>query len=193
MQKDYVPSLYMKGRLCCALECPVKLIFTFNWFISPFVIHLLYPRPTKLVGGILDLPCPSVCLSLCLSLCLSPCLSVCSSICRRHYFRSLTRVCLGISISNFICMLFVAMARHLLIFSDVAFKMAARRPYWIFRFPDSNFSLALNIKSKPHWHITCVYGKKPKDFQLCHFQNGPWQPYWIFRYLDSVFGMVSGA
>ena len=69
-------------------------------------------------------------------------------------------------------MLFVATARSLLIFRDVTFKMAAWRPYWIFRFPDSNFSLALNIKSKLHWHITCVYGKKPIDFQHCHFQNG---------------------
>ena len=64
------------------------------------------------------------------------------------------------------------MAWSLLIFSDVTFKMAARRPYWISRFPDSNFSLALNIKSKLHWHITCVFGKKPIDFQQCHFQNG---------------------
>ena len=31
---------------------------------------------------------------------------------------------------------------------DVTFKIAAWRPYWIFQFPDSNFSLALNIKSK---------------------------------------------
>ena len=50
--------------------------------------------------------------------------------------------------------------------------MAAWRPSWIFRFPDSNFSLALNIKSKLKCHITCVYGKEPIDFQQCHFQNG---------------------
>ena len=99
-------------------------------------------------------------------------LSVCPSICTRHGFRSITEVCFGISIPNFICMLFVAMAINLLIFSDVTFKMAAWWPYWIFRFPDSNFSLPLNIKSKLHWHITCVYGEKSIDFQHCHLQNG---------------------
>ena len=59
-----------------------------------------------------------------------------------------TQVCFGISIWNFICMLLVAMGRSLLIFSNVTFKMTALQPSWIFRFPDSNFCLALNIKSK---------------------------------------------
>ena len=99
-------------------------------------------------------------------------LSVCPSVCRRHGFQSITQHCFGISISNFMCMLFVSMGRSLLIFSDVTFKMSAWRPYWIFWFPESNFSLALNIMFKLHWHITCVYGKKPIDFQQCHFQNG---------------------
>ena len=76
----------------------------------------------------------------------------------------------------------LAMGRSLLIFSDVTFKMAAWQPYCIFRFPDINISLALHIKSKLHWHITCVYGKRPIDFQQCHFQNRRVQPYWIFRY-----------
>ena len=77
--------------------------------------YLLYPGPTKLEGGggILDSPCPSV----------RP------SVCRRHGFRSISQVCLGISISNFICMLMVAIGRSLLVFSDVAFKIAAWRPY----------------------------------------------------------------
>ena len=46
---------------------------------------LLYLRPTKLEGGILDSPCPSV----------RP------SVCRRHGFRSISQVCFGISVSNF--------------------------------------------------------------------------------------------
>ena len=100
------------------------------------------PRPTKLEGGILD----------------SPCLSVCPSVCRRHGFRSISQVCFGISISNFICMLMVAIGRSLLIFSNVTFKMAAWRPYWIFWFPDSNFTLALNINFKLQRHNTYVYG-----------------------------------
>ena len=97
-------------------------------------------------GGILESPCPSV----------RP--SVRPSVCRRHGFRSISKVCFGISISNFICMLMVAIGRSLLIFSDVTFKMAAWRPYWIFWFPDSNFTLALNINFKLQRHNTYVYG-----------------------------------
>ena len=93
-------------------------------------------------GGILDSPCPSV----------RP------SVCRRHGFRSITQVCFGISISNFICMLMVVIGRSIMIFSDVTFKMADWWPYWIFWFPDSNFTLALNINSKLQWHNTYVYG-----------------------------------
>ena len=89
--------------------------------------------------------------------CLSVCPSVRLSVCRRHGFRSISQVCFGISISNFICMLMVAIGRSLLIFSDVAFKMAAWRPYWIFWFPDSNFTLALNVNFKLKWHNTYVY------------------------------------
>ena len=85
-------------------------------------------------------------------------LSVCPSVCRRHGFRSISQVCFRISISNFICMWMVAIGRSLLIFSDVTFKMAAWRPYWIFWFPDSNFSLALNINFKLQRHNTYVYG-----------------------------------
>ena len=85
-------------------------------------------------------------------------LSVRPSVCRRHGFRSISQVCFGISISNFICMLLVVIGRSLLIFSDVTFKMAAWRPYWIFWFPHSNFTLALNINSKLQRHNTYGYG-----------------------------------
>ena len=89
---------------------------------------------------------------------LSVCPSVRPSVCRRHGFRSISQVCFGISISNFICMLMVAIGRSLLIFSDVTFKMATWRPYWIFWFLDSNFTLALNINCKLKWHNTHIYG-----------------------------------
>ena len=56
-------------------------------------------------------------------------LSVCPSVCRRHGFWSISLVCFRISISNFKCLLMVAISRSLLIFSDVTFKMAAWRPY----------------------------------------------------------------
>ena len=90
--------------------------------------------------------------------CPSVSLSVHPSVCRWHGFQSISQVCFRISISNFICMLMVAIGRSLLIFSDVTFKMAAWRPYWIFWFLDSNFSLALNINFKLQWHNTYAYG-----------------------------------
>ena len=61
-------------------------------------------------------------------------LSVRPFVCRRHGFRSISQVCFGISISNFICMLMMAIGRSLLIFSNVTFRMVAWRPYWIFWF-----------------------------------------------------------
>ena len=74
-------------------------------------ICYLYPRPTKLEGGggggggvyWIHLVRPSV----------RP------SVCRRHGFRSISQVSFGISISNFIRMLMVAIGRSLLIFSDI--------------------------------------------------------------------------
>ena len=106
------------------------------------ILHIFTPAQRSWRGGILDSPCPSV----------RP------SVCRRHGFRSISQVCFEISISNFICMLMVAIGRSLLIFNDVTFKMAAWRPYWIFWFPDSNFTLALNINFKLQQHNTYVYG-----------------------------------
>ena len=95
------------------------LTFHFNYTITYAV---LYPRPTKKEEGVywIHLVRPSV----------SP--SVRPSVCRRHGFRSISQVCFGISISNFICMLMAAIGRSLLIFSKVTFKMAAWRQYWIF-------------------------------------------------------------
>ena len=42
-----------------------------------------------------------------------------------HGFGSVTQVCFGISVSNFMCMSFVAVGRSLTIVSYVTFKMAA--------------------------------------------------------------------
>ena len=79
-----------------------------------------------------------------------------SGLCRWHGFQSISQVCFGISILNFICMLELVIGSSLLIFSGVNFKMAAWWPYWIFWFPDSSFSLALNISSKLKWHNTYI-------------------------------------
>ena len=122
------------------------LYFCLPYFMSQIVLHFYTPAQRKWRGGILDSPCPSVRLS------------VCPSVCRRHGFRSISQVTFGISISNFICILMVAIGRSLLIFSDVIFKMAAWWPYWIFWFRDSNFTLALNINYKLQRHNTYVYG-----------------------------------
>ena len=94
-----------------------------------------------------------------------------SGLCRWHGFRSVSQVCFGISITNFIYMLMVVIGRSLLIFSDITCKIAAWWPYWIFWFLDSNFSLVLNINSKLKWHNTYEY-QALIDFQWPHFLNG---------------------
>ena len=114
-------------------------------YMNEWTESSLYPRPTKLEGGYTGF-----------TLSVRP--SVRPSICKQHGFRSISQVCFGISISNFICMFMVVIGRSLLIFSDVTFKMAAWQPYWIFWFPDSNFNMALNINSKFQRHNTYVYG-----------------------------------
>ena len=81
-----------------------------------------------------------------------------SGLCRWHGFRSITRVCFGILVSNFMRTSFVTVGRNLLIFSDVTFKMAFWWPYWDFLLPGLKFSLALNIKCKLEQHLTDLYG-----------------------------------
>ena len=108
---------------------------------------------------------------------LSVCPSVRPSVCRRHGFRSISQVCFGISISNFICMLMVAIGRSLLIFSDVTFRMAAWRPYWIFWFPDSNFTSALNITSNFSGTILMYMGRSLLIFSNVIFKMAAWRPY----------------
>ena len=51
-----------------------------------------------------------------------------------HGFGSVTQVCFGISVSNFMCISFVAVGRSLTIVSYVAFKMAA---LWFWTMPPS--------------------------------------------------------
>ena len=107
--------------------------------------YLYTPSQRSWWGDILESPCPSVCLS------------VCPSVCRRHGFRSVTQVCFGISIWNFICMLLVAMGRSLFIFSNVSFKMAAWQPSWVFRFLDSNlFGFEYQVQTSVA-HYQCVW------------------------------------
>ena len=111
----------------------------------------------------------------------SPCPSVCLSICRRHGFQSVSQVCIRISISNLIFMLIVVIGRSLLIFGDVTFNMAAWRP---------EFSFEYQFQTSEH---SIEYGKKPIEFQWCHFQNDPLAVILDFLVLHSVVDTVSGA
>ena len=54
-------------------------------------------------------------------------------------FGSVSQVCFGISVSNFMCMSFVAVGRSLMIVSYVAFKMAA---FWIWTMFNCNPPIA---------------------------------------------------
>ena len=76
-----------------------------------------------------------------LYVCLSVRPSACLSVCMWDDFQSINRVDLGTPISNFICMLFVAMDRSLLIFNDVTSKMAAWRSYCFYSFRTLTFVL----------------------------------------------------
>ena len=67
-----------------------------------------------------------------------------------------TLVSLWISTPNLSGTILMYMCRSPLIFSNVNFKMAARQPYCNYWFPDSNFSLALNINCKLKWHNTYI-------------------------------------
>ena len=60
--------------------------------------------------------------------------SFCLSVCRRQGFQSVSAVYFEISISNFRCILIVAIGRSRLIFRDVTCKIAALWPYWFFVF-----------------------------------------------------------
>ena len=152
LYRIHVPSLPLKYSVVYWLlqgriyHFPILYSLQFwLWVIPRYWVPLFIPPPNEVGGGYTGFT-------------LSVCPSVRLSVCRRHGFRSISQVCFGISISNFICILMVAIGRSLLIFSDVAFKMAAWRPYCIFWFPDSNFSLALNINFKLQGHNTYVYG-----------------------------------
>ena len=107
---------------------------------------------------------------------------VISGLCRWRAFWNVTQACFGISISNFMCMLFVSLGRSLLIFRDVPFKMSAWWPYWLFQFPGSNFCLALNIMVNQNFSSTlqvCME-RSLLVFRYVTFKMAAWWPYWIF-------------
>ena len=106
-------------------------------------------------------------------------------------FQTLTLVWLWISTPNLSGTILMYMCRSLLIFSNVNFKMAARQPYWNFWFPDSNFSLALNINCKLKWHNNYIdMGRSLLIFSDVTFKMAAWRPYWIFWFPDSNFTLA---
>ena len=62
-----------------------------------------------------------------------------SGLCRWHGLGSVTQVCFEISVSNFMCMSFVAVGKSLMIFSYIAFKMAA---LWFWAMFNCNSTIA---------------------------------------------------
>ena len=147
---------------------PIK--YEVVWVCCCLVLTILYiviPPPNEVGGGVywIHLVRPSVCPS------------VRPSVCRRHGFRSISQVCFGISISNFICMLMVAIGRSLLIFSDVTFKMAAWRPYWIFLVSGLTL-LWLWISTLNFGGTILMYmGRSLLIFSKVIFKMATWQPY----------------
>ena len=113
-----------------------------------------------------------------------------SGLCRWQGFRDVSQVSFGISISNFICILTVVIGKSLLIFSEVTFKMAAWWPYWIFLFPASKFSLALNINSKLSGTKLMYMCRSLLIFSNVNFKMAARQPYWNFWFPDSNFSLA---
>ena len=175
-------NLLSGGIWCaCIRDLTVLCLFSFNrmlpwlrplWCNLPEAAcantdDLLYPRPTKLEWRVywIHLVRPSVCPS------------VRPSVCRRHGFRSVSQVCFGISISNFICMLMVVIGRSLSIFSDVTFKIAAWQPYWIFCV--RTLTLVWLWISTPNFSGTVLMdmGRRLLIFSGVNFKMAAWQPY----------------
>ena len=116
--------------------------------------------------------------------------SVRPPVCRRHGFQSITQDYFGISISNSICMLFVAMGQSLLIFRDVTFKMTAWRPYWIFQFRDTDFSwLGISSPNFSSILLVCIE-RRLLIFSYVTFKMAAWWPYWIFQFTDFNFSLA---
>ena len=155
------------------------LSVVWNWYHFVAIAILHKPRPTDSadINTRLQLSDTSSIPPMHGGFLLSPCLSVCPSVCRRHGFRSISQVCFGISISNFICMLMVAIGRSLLIFSDVTFKMAAWLPYWIFWFPDSTLLWLWISTSNFSGTILMYMGRSLLIFSNVIFKMAAWRPY----------------
>ena len=116
-----------------------------------------------------------------------------------HGFGSITKVCFGISVSNFMCMSFAAVGRSLTIVSYVTFKMAA---LWFWTMFNCNPSIA---HCHPllwgggilvdHWSSIFFQGH-PSNFKVTRDKKSPiftWierfqtvTPVWIHRWIEMM-------
>ena len=98
---------------------------------------------------------------------------------------TLTLVWLWISSPNINSQLLVYMARSLLIFSNVTFKMATGWPYWIFQFPDSNFRLGFEYQvqtSVAHYTLFVYMQRSLLIFRDVTFKMAARWPCLIFQF-----------
>ena len=126
------------------------------------------------------------------------------SVSRRHGFGSITHIFFGISVSNFMCMSFVAVGRSLMIVSYVDFKMAA---LWVWTMFNCNPPFA---HCHPllwgggilvdHWSTISSFPWLLYRIQLlCSMQLAPISKssvVWFFPYiplLSNQFSMIHGS
>ena len=107
---------------------------------------------------------------------------------RRHGFQSISQVCFGISVSNFMCML--------LVYWFSAMSLSKWLPGSHIGFLGfQTLTLIWLWISTPNFSGTILMymGMNLLIFSYVIFKMAVWQPYLLFRFLDSVGGMVSGA
>ena len=92
-----------------------------------------------------------------------------SALCMRQGFRNVSRVSIGIPVSNFMCMSIVAFECCLLMFSDVTLNLATWRPYYLFGF--SGLLLYFGFG----YQLLSI-------FSDATFKMAAWQPHWIFSF-----------
>ena len=108
-----------------------------------------------------------------------------SGLCRRHGFGSVTQVCFGISVSNFMCMYFVAVGRSLTIFSYVAFKMDA---LWFWEMFNCNPPIAPCYHLLwgggilvDHWSTTSSMHLCPKHVSPTYSLSSAWFDHTLYK------------
>ena len=111
-------------------------------------------------------------------------------------FRTLTLVCLWIPTPNFSGTILLYMGRSRLIFSNVIFKMAAWRPYWFFRFLDSEGGMVSGVLSQVCFRVSIlnficilmvVIGKSILIFSDFTSKMAAWRPFCIFGFQTLTF------